>query len=161
MTLDFRRFIAASAICMAFISPLGVYSQEPIQIDPLFEYPSAPEELSSLQDKSNYLVEHFWDSMDFKSSATVDQNALNDAFKVYSVPMRWAEKTRSLASADKLIEKISKNPTLLIQFTKAAETNLYSNRADVWIDEVYVKFLNALVKNKKIPESRKRNMQSS
>lgn len=156
MTRNFRRIITVSAICLAFLSPSGLYSQEPIQIDPLFEYPSAPEELSSLQDKSNYLVDRFWDGMDFKSSSTVDQNALNDAFKVYAVPMRWAEKTRSLASADKLIEKISKNPTLLIQFTKAAEINLYSNRADVWIDEVYVKFLNALVKNKKIPDSRKK-----
>ncbi len=98
--------------------------------------------------------------MDFKDKKAVDQNALNDAFKVYCVPMRWADKERALVSVDKLIEKISKNPTLLIQFTKAAEENLYSPRADVWIDEVYLRFLNAIVKNKKIPSSRKQHYQA-
>lgn len=157
MIRKLRNIIGISAILLASASPLQLSAQDPIEIEPLFEYPMAPEELTSIQDKSNYLVDHFWDPMDFKSKATVDQNALNHAFKIYAVPMRWAEKTRSLASADKLIEKISKNPVLLIQFTKAAEENIYSPRADVWIDEVYVRFLQAIVKNKKVPESKKKH----
>jgi len=156
MTSKLKKLIGISAIAISSVVSEPVCAQDIIQIDPLFEYPTAPEELTSIQDKSNYLVEHFWDSMDFKTKATVDQNALNHAFKVYAVPMRWAEKSKSLESADKLIEKISKNPILLIQFTKAAEENIYSPRADVWIDEVYVRFLKALMKNKKVPESRKK-----
>lgn len=161
MTRQLRKFIGITTIVFSSFYPASILSQEVgqddvIQIEPLFEYPTAPEELTSINDKSNYLVDHFWDSMNFKDKATVDQNALNDAFKVYAVPMRWAEKSRSLASTDKLIEKISKNPVLLIQFTKAAEENIYSPRADVWIDEVYIKFLQAITNNKKIPESRKK-----
>lgn len=131
-------------------------AQDVITIEPLFEYPTAPEELPTINEKSDYLVEHFWDRMDFKSKSTVDQNALNDAFRVYAVPIRWAEKKKALASVDKLIEKISKNPSLLIQFTKAAEVNLFSDRADAWIDEAYVPFLRAIVKNKKIGDNRKK-----
>lgn len=130
-------------------------SQNVIVIEPLFEYPSAPDEIEGLTAKSNYLMDHFWDSFDFKSKKAVDQIALNDAFKVYAVPMRWADKEKVFASVDNLIAKVSKNPTLLYQLTKSAEENLYGDRAQLWIDEVYLRFLNALTKNKKLPESRK------
>lgn len=140
----------------AFLSaPVQLSAQEIFTIEPLFEYPVAPESLTSLVDKSNYLLEHFWDSMDFKSTNAVDQNALNDAMKVYSVPLRWADMSKAEISVNKLIEKISKNPTLLTQFTKAAEETLYGPRAEYWIDGVYIKFLDAFLKNKKVAQSRK------
>ena len=130
-------------------------AQTIIEIEPLFEYPIAPEELPSLTEKSDYLAQHFWDSFDFKNKSSVDQLALNDAFRVYLAPLRWANYDISVASVDKLIEKVQGNPTLLFQFTKAAEENLYGPRAEVWSDDIYIKFLNALLKNKKIPDSRK------
>lgn len=130
-------------------------SSDVIYIEPLFEYPVAPEEIISLEDKSNWLMNHFWDSFDFKSKTAVDQNALNDAFKVYALPMRWAERDVVLKSVDKLLSSLSKNPTLMVQFTKAAEENLYGPRAMVFVDEVYVRFLKAMAKTKKIPASRK------
>lgn len=147
------------AILSIVASPIIVSAQEIIEIKPLFEYPVAPEELTTIDEKSNYLVEHFWDPLDFKAKTSVDQHALNDAFRVYTVPMRWADKNKTLVSTDKLIEKLSKNPILLTQFMKAAEENLYGPRAEVWIDEIYLKFLEAAVKNKKIPAARKKRYQ--
>lgn len=144
---------AIISISLAFFT---VNAQEVIEIEPLFEYPTAPQELPTLEEKSDYLVEHFWDQMDFKSKSTVDQNALNDAFRVFSVPLRWSAKDKAVAATDKLIQSISKNPVLLLQFTKAAEENIYGPRAEVWVDEVYLKFLTALVKNKKVPAARKK-----
>lgn len=138
----------------AFFGQIGV-NAETIEIEPLFEYPMAPEELPTLTEKSNYLVDHFWDQFDFKNKTAVDQNALNDAFRVYSTPLLWANMDKSMASLDKLISNISKNPTILLQFTKAAEENLYGPRAEVWSDELYMKFLNAIIKNKKIKPERK------
>lgn len=151
-----RHFFAILSIVAA---PIIISAQEIIEIKPLFEYPVAPEELTTIDEKSNYLVEHFWDPLDFKAKTSVDQHALNDAFRVYTVPMRWADKNKTLVSTDKLIEKLSKNPILLTQFMKAAEENLYGPRAEVWIDEIYLKFLEAAVKNKKIPAARKKRYQ--
>lgn len=151
--------IIFSLISVLSFNQFGINAQNIIEIAPLFEYPTAPESLSTLTEKTNYLVEHFWDPMDFKSKTAVDQNALNDAMKVYSVPLRLADKAKTEAAVNKLIEKISKNPIMLTQFTKAAEENLYGPRAEFWIDDIYVKFLNALVKNKKIPEARKAKYQ--
>ena len=151
----FNRLILYSMISFSALT-IDTFAQDIIEIQPLFEYPSAPEELATLEEKSDYLVEHFWDSMDFKSKSTVDQNALNDAFKVFSVPLRWANRDKAIAATNKLLQTISKNPTLLLQFTKAAEETIYGPRAEVWVDEVYLKFLNTLVSNKKIPAQRKK-----
>ncbi|MDE6336448.1 MAG: DUF5106 domain-containing protein [Muribaculaceae bacterium] len=150
-----RKYILALSLGAAIFAGQPVFSQDIIQIAPLFEYPVAPESLTTLVDKSNYLIEHFWDPMDFKSTTAVDQNALNDAMKVYSVPMRWADLANAEVAIDKLIAKISKNPTLLTQFTKSAEEIIYGPRAEYWIDVVYIKFLDAFLKNKKVPDARK------
>lgn len=133
----------------------SVVAQNIIEIEPLFEYPVAPEELTSIQDKSDYLVKHFWDSLDTKNTQPVNQIALNDAFKVYLTPIRFASEKESNQSLDKLINSISGNPTLLIQFAKAAEENLYSPRAEIWSDDIYLKFLDAVIKNKKVKKERK------
>lgn len=145
----------ALALASAFVPASGLAQDNTgttISIPPLFEYPTAPDDLTDLSMRSNYLVEHFWDKFNLKSKKTVDQNALNHAFSVYAAPMQWADKEVTHKAADKLIEQISKSPAMLLQMTKAAEENIYGPRAKMWIDEIYVKFLQALVKNKKTPE---------
>lgn len=129
--------------------------QDVIVIDPLFEYPVAPEELPDLESKTNYLMENFWKPFDFKSKRAVDQTALNDAFATYTSFMNHADRQVVNKSVDELVKKLKKNPTLLYQFTRTAEENLYGPRANVWIDEVYLKFLDAIADNKKIDSSRK------
>lgn len=128
--------------------------QEPLQLPPLFEYPVASEDMP-WQERSNWLTTHFWDNFDFKSKA-VGQSQLNHAFRTYIVPLHLADRDVALSSVDELIKKLQKNPTLILQFTQAAERNIYDTQtAELIIDEVYLKFLNALCKQKKIPELRK------
>lgn len=141
------------AICLA--SPLSGQTSEPIVIKPLFEYPVAPDNIESLEGKSNYLMEHFWDGMDFAQSGSVDQNALNDAFGVYVAPMRWSEPEVAEASVTKLISRISKNPILSIQFAKAAEEALYGPRASFWNDVIFIKFLDNVISCKGVKKERK------
>ncbi|MCH5227470.1 MAG: DUF5106 domain-containing protein [Muribaculaceae bacterium] len=126
-----------------------------LEIEPLFEYPVAPEELISLNERCNYLVKNFWNGFDFKRKQAVDQIALNDAFHVYASTIPYASAKEVNQSVDKLIKNISGNPVMLLQFCKAAEVNLYGPMADIWSDEVYLKFLDAVIKNKKIEEKRK------
>lgn len=149
------KYISASLIFISGLATNYSQAQNVIEVAPLFEYPVAPEELPDMYEKSNYLVEHFWDQMDLKSKSAVDQNALNHAFHVYSVAMRFADRKRSLTANQKLINTLSKNPTLLLQFTKAAEENIYGMRADFWIDEIYCQYLKALITSKKISQARK------
>ena len=126
-----------------------------IIIAPLFDYPVVPEEIEGLQNKSDYLIEHFWDSMDFKSTKAVDQNALNHAFATWTSPMRFATAGAVDASVAKLTENLSKNPVLTLQFAKAAEEALYGLRADYWNDDLFLIFVENVLKNKGIKKEKK------
>lgn len=128
--------------------------QQVIYITPLFEYPVAPDDMPDIESRSNYVMQHFWQPFDFKQSA-VGQIALDHAFRVYITPIRWATAKVAEASIDALIKDLKDNPTLLLQFTKAAEHNLYSDQAEMWSDPVYLKFIDALLANKKIDNARK------
>ena len=149
-----KKIIFILIIILAGIT-FEVRSQTVIQIDPLFEYPTAPEELESIQDKCNYLVKNFWNNFDFKKKSPVDQYALNEAFQVYVTAFQYAGAKEAEQSIDKLVKNLSGNQILLMQFCKAAEENLYGPRADFWSDELYLKFLDAVIKDKKIAENRK------
>lgn len=142
-------------ILFVALSKFSILSQTVIEIKPLFEYPVAPANLESLEDKCNYLMKNFWNDFDFKIKQPLDQHALNEAFSVYVTPMQYADKKEVDQSIDKLLNKISGNPILSFQFTIAAEENLYGPRADYWNEEIYLKFVDALVKNKKVKDSRK------
>lgn len=144
-----------TASLLLFITGFASARAEVVYVDPLFEYLVAPEEIVTLSDKSNWLMQHFWDKMDYKKKEAVNQSALNDAFRTYTLPMQWADKVEVDKAVDKQIQFLSKNPTLQLQFMKAAEEALYGNRAKIWIDEVYVKYLQAFLKNKKIKDTRK------
>lgn len=158
-----KRIIRAVPIIMAsFCIALPVNAQDAqqeedgiVRIAPLFEYTVAPEELPDLQSKSDYVVSNFWDQMDFNAGKAVDQNALNDAFNVYSSALPYASRTAALGSLNSLVKKLKGNPTLLLQFTKAAEEHLYGPRASMWSDEAYIPFLEAIISEKKLPDTRK------
>ena len=154
------RYILTS--CLLVGGAIGINAQtgnEPIVIAPLFEYPSAPEEMDNLQDRSDYLMEHFWDQMDFKNKSSVDQNALNDAFMVYAAPMRFAAIENVDSSVTKLLQSTAKNPVLSLQFAKAAEEALYGPRANFWHDGIYLRFVDNVLQNKQIKKERKQKYQ--
>lgn len=156
MIQRFRHKLYGALLLTCVAAFPSTINAEVVEIDPIFEYPVAPEEINSLTEKSNWIMQHFWDRMDFKSKEALNQAAVNDAMRVFVFPMQWAEKAEVDKSVDKLVKQISKNPTLLLQFTKAAEEALYSPRAALWIDEVYCKFLEGFVKSRKMSEIRKK-----
>lgn len=156
--MNIKNILLCGALICA-LSHSGALAQEQIVIEPLFEYPSAPEEMEGLQERSEYLLEHFWDPMDFKDKTTVDQNALNDAFNVYVAPMRFADASKVDVSVSNVISKIAKNPALSLQFAKAAEEALYGPRAYYWNDEIFIRFLDNVIANKQIKKDRKARYQ--
>lgn len=129
-------------------------------VEPLFEYPIAPEELSDFSAKCDWLAENFWNPLDVKNQNAVDQVKLNHAFQVYATTAQYAAKDKVNAALDKLLKNIQKNPTLLVQFTKAAEETIYGPRAEVWIDELYVKILKSALASKKFPKTRRARYES-
>lgn len=156
-----RRRIGGLIVALGIaVEGATAFAAEPIYIDPLFEYPVAPEELPDLQSKTDYLMQHFWDAMDFNNPASVNQAALNHAFGVYTQAMPYADRDEVLKSVAALTKKIRGNAGLTLQFAKAAEESLYGNRATLWSDEVYIPFLREVISNKSISASRKARYQN-
>lgn len=124
-------------------------------MDPLFEYPMAPEEISGFSEKCNWLVNNFWTPLDLKVKEAVDQNKLNHAFQVYATTIQYADKNVVTAAVDKLMKNLQKNPMLTYQMIKAAEETIYGPRAEVWIDELYARMLSAALANKKFPKTKR------
>lgn len=125
-----------------------------ITVEALFKYPEAPEYLDNIQNRCDYLMEHFWDSMNFKQKV-VNQAALQHAFSVYAAPMQWAQKAKVINSVQALMKKMEKNPSLATQFMIAAEETFHSPRSEVYIDEIYALMIENYLKNKKVPAERK------
>lgn len=146
---------AALTLPSAVLAQEVIPSSEPIIVEPLFEYPVAPDSIPDLTGKSEWIVEHFWDKMDFKGKNAVDQNALNDALQVFISPMRWTSDPVVDKALNTLFKNLEKNPTLTLQFTRAAEEALYGPRAIYWSDPVYLQFIDNMLRNKKIPAARK------
>ena len=132
-----------------------ISEQAGIMVPSLFEDVVAPDDLPDLRSRTDYLMENFWNPFDFKAHKSVDQNALNHAFSVYVQAMQYASEKKVLDSVKKLIGNIKNNPGLSLQFAKAAEDNLYGPRAEIWWDQIYIPFLENVVANKKLADSKK------
>lgn len=151
--------LLSAGVSGLFTSSVSVCAQsegaDVLYIEPLFEYVTAPDSMQNLSERSEYVVTHFWDGMDFKSRNVLDQNALNHAFEVYVSAMPFAGRDVVHKSVGKLLSSVKGNPVLTLQMTKAAEESLYGPRAGMWSDEVYIPFLKAVIGEKAIAGQRK------
>lgn len=122
--------------------------------DTYFQYPIVPDSLTILQDRCDYLARHFWDFCDLKKAFS-SKKRMADEFSVYLSILQNATADSAFASIDRLTKKLEKQPADLLFLTERAEALLYSDSAKVWIDELYIPFLNATVANKKIDKATK------
>lgn len=117
-----------------------------------FPYPQPPEELTTLAQRSNYLVEHFWDRCNFKSAFSSTER-LKNAFCDYIAFMPYAAPDTVHTSINNLIDKVKKNPKNLLTLAIIAEATLYGDSAMYWSDELYLPFAEAVVNTKKISKT--------
>ncbi len=121
----------------------------------MFPYPEPPEELTTLEERTTYLVERFWERCNV-TTAIRDREAFKAAFNDYISFMPYAEAEAVHKSVDALIERFKKEPERLLTLAEIAEETLYGADAEIVSDEIYLPFAQAAATNKKIPsESRK------
>lgn len=148
-------FLALPGVSVASSQDYGAEEGQLTVLPPLFEYPVVPSEITDWKESSDWLIEHFWDNFDVKQKA-VGQSQLNHAFKTFTVPMRFADSKVVYKAVDKLLDRVKKNPALMLQLAMAAERNIYDPAtAEGIIDEIYLRFLKAVIAQKKLPEIRK------
>ena len=112
----------------------------------LFEYPQAPDTITSFQDRANYVIQKFWDNFDVSKQIT-DLAAFDGAFQDYLNFFPHAHKTVVFNSIKSLMNKAQCNKTNFVLIAQCAEKNLYSPLAVFASDEAYLPFAEAVVKN--------------
>ncbi|MDE5553681.1 MAG: DUF5106 domain-containing protein, partial [Muribaculaceae bacterium] len=135
-------------ISVCIISALQTISAQ--QPDQLFPYPQPPEDMTNLYERCNYLVYKFWDQCDIKSAFS-KKAKLNAAFGDWLGFMPYASADTVYMAIDNFHKSIKKSGEHSLAIAKMAENWLYSDTARYRSDELYGKFVDAAVANKKIP----------
>ena len=144
-------FLATVAL-QATLQP-GTAAQETVP-ETYFEYPKVPENLESLNEKSNFFIENFWKRCNMKSAFSSRQK-MEGAFRDYVSFMPFADAEVVHNSIDRLISEVKKNPKNLLTLGEIAEATLYSDTAKMVCDECYLPFAKAIAENRKISKAEK------
>lgn len=122
------------------------------QTDTYFPYPIVPDSISTLQARTDYLLEHFWDFCDFKRAFSSRQK-MAGAFKDYLSFMPHASARQAHRSVARLLKSLEKQPDDLLFFARKAEEYIHSDTADIYSDELYLPFAVAVSSNKRIDKA--------
>lgn len=114
-----------------------------------FQYPTVPENITSLSGRCNYMVMNFWERCDFKSAFS-SLARLEKAFADFVSFMPYASADTAYMSIDKLLEKVKKSPAQTLAICTMAKANLYADTAYIVSEDLYLPFAKAVVENKKI-----------
>ncbi len=144
--------IAVAAVSLTSAQPVSAADAD--KDGHYFPYPVPPESMATLTERTNFLIEHFWERCNLKSAFSAKQR-MREAFNDYVTFMPYADAAVVHASIDNLIKQVQKNPRNLLTLAEMAEGALYSDTASVVCDECYLPFAKAVADNKKIPAADK------
>ena len=148
-----RRSAAALAVAAAFSAAPSLSAADNAD-GHYFQYPVPPESLQTLTERTNFLLEHFWERCNMKSAFS-SLPRMREAFNDYVQFMPYADASVVHASIEDLIKQVQKNPRNLLALGEMAEGALYSDTALVLCDECYLPFARAVASSKKIPAADK------
>ena len=150
-----KKIIYILALIIAPVVAVGRVNSEVLQQESpktLFEYPQAPDTITSFQDRANYVIKRFWDNFDV-SKPVKDEMAFEVAFCDYLNFFPHADKLVVLRSINDLMYKLQSNKSNFLLIGRLAEKNLYSSQAMFVSDEAYLPFAEAMVKNKSLKKN--------
>ncbi len=123
-----------------------------------FPYPIVPDSISTFQGRCNYLSDHFFDFCELSKAFSARQKMANE-MKVYLSVVANAEPERAIRGVNNLMKKLEKQPKDQLFIAEIAESQLYSDTAELWIDELYLPFAEAVAANKRVGKAEKARFQ--
>ncbi len=123
-----------------------------------FQLPIIPDSLQHLQDRSDFMVTHYWDFCDLKKAFS-SRDKMAEAFDTYLSFMPYASADVVYAGIDNFMSRIAKNGKNVLFIGELAEEKLYSDSAVLQSDELFLYFAKAVVNNKKVDKTSKLRFQ--
>lgn len=126
----------------------------------MFPYPTAPDDLPTLSQRCNYIVEHFWDRCNIKQSFSSRQQ-LSQAFGDWLSFMPYASADTVHMAIGAYMEKVGKTGgENVATIGRIAEAWLYSDTAAYFSEEVYLPFAKAVAGHKKVDNATRQRLQA-
>ncbi len=144
-------------IILFLFLPCALYAQNVGDVQEqkrLFTYPVVPDTIVSLENRTNYLVQHFWENYDF-SAPIKDMKVFEATFRDYVTFFRYAHKTIVVSSIKDIMRKAQSNKSNFLLMAEIAERSLYARGAEYWSDDVYIPFLESIIDNNMLKKSEK------
>lgn len=123
-----------------------------VQAQGLFGLPEVPDEVALGRPRANYIIEHYWDKMPWKSAHTMPRK-METTLRDFAELLPLASADTVFLSIDKLLKGASKKPELMRALMPMAEATFHSDTAVLLSDEVYLPFARAAAKYKKLDAS--------
>ncbi|MDE5687780.1 MAG: DUF5106 domain-containing protein [Paramuribaculum sp.] len=120
--------------------------------DTYFPYPIVPDSISTLQGRTTFLVDHFWDLCDLKKGFS-SRAKMAGALKDYLSFMPYANARNVHKSIAIFLKKLDKQPDDLLFIAQTAENLVHSDTADIFSDEIFLPFAKAVADNKRIDKA--------
>lgn len=148
----FSRYVI-TALAVIFISLVtgAVTPSEQTRTTP-FPYPTAPDSMVSLNDRTSYVMRHFWDKTNPRKLMS-DSAKWAQTFRDYVefIPHTPADSVRKAVAH--LIALLDDDPRALQILASSAERELYGPTAQFWSEEPYLMFTRPVLRNKKVKDS--------
>lgn len=121
------------------------------QTNGLFQLPMIPDSITNFNSRCNYFVTHYWDFADLKKCFS-SRDKMTEAFDQYLALMPYADADVVYSSVDKFMQNVSKRPTDVEFIATLAESRTYADTASFQSDQLYLRFLDNILKTKKLPK---------
>lgn len=119
---------------------------------PYFPVPLVPDSLKTLQQRSDYMVEHYWDFCDFKKAFS-SKSKMSESFNTYLSFLPYSTPEVARNGIARLLKSLEKQPDDLLFIGREAENMLYSDSAEFVGEDIYLMFAKAVATNKKIDKA--------
>lgn len=114
----------------------------------LFPYPEAPESMSNLYDRCNYLVSRFWDKCNL-SNAFNKPDQLDRAVGDWIAFMPYASVDSTNAAITKLLSRVEKSGPQTVMLAEMVEKHAFTDSSDYYSEFIIYPFAKAAAEHKK------------
>lgn len=136
-----------ASLILFIATALGAFAQTP---DLLVTMPVPPSTLERLDERSGYIIQHFWDTFNPKSSFS-NLQALDRTMGQFFGIAPYAPAEDVHASIDHLIAIVGKaKADNLVTLAEIAERHVYGDTADIHSEELLYPFVKAVATTKKV-----------
>lgn len=142
------RYFISIAICCCYLLSASATNQAVADSIPELPLPNVPTTLRTPTDRANYIIQHFWDAMEFGDTArSHNRMFMEQNFSNYISVFPYAEEEARKHAVETLLGKAEADSAGYVLLRDIAKKYLYEPNSPMLSEEFYILFLEHLVKS--------------